>query len=525
MNSKDGQDKVDVFMTNCTYRRTEDDLFLGNKMMNLPPKHMVDQTVTLTAVERTIQRWLDGIFGNKEVKTAGEPCAGSQRYIQLLSHPYALESFLRDDGDYGVTIEQLEDLLKAIREVEQSATHTTAEQIGNWTQRQVSNDASLLPLGELKVLDPFSKSFGKSVFGVRCYPMAPLIALTIANRRVRDSKCEDCQGNIDEPQVAEEAEFDKREQAIDASQKVTKKRKRLQGTKAQARGGRRTSQVPEPAQEHPRERRLGEDARGMRPSFDQGDGAFMKIASLENGGIPAAGSKLTAVKDTLLRWQKAHPDDKCIIFVQFIKTLFMTGIMLQLEHIGFVYTYGKMSKDRKADAKATFESDPNVKVLVATMGTCSEGLNLTCANRVIVVDAWWNNAREKQSFGRVIRTGQTKETHCVRIKAHDSIDDKIEEIQVNKSSEVDFVVQDDEHEPFALSELGVFNLLNPEKYLELCIETVSEIRGIEIPDQEGEEDENSDVAHTSEVEESSEVESEYAYQATVGSESGDEISE
>ncbi|RBR00281.1 hypothetical protein VDGD_20041 [Verticillium dahliae] len=192
--------------------------------------------------------------------------------------------------------------------------------------------------------------------------------------------------------------------------------------------------------------------------------------------MPAAGSKLTAVKDTLLRWQRDFPEDKCIIFVQFVKTLLMTGIMLQLEGIDFVYTYGKMLSKQKSKAKKIFESEPTVKVLVATMGTCSEGLNLTCANRVIVVDAWWNSAREQQSFGRVVRTGQCKETYCVRLKSPNSIDDKIEKIQTSKNEVVDCAVQDDGHDPFTLSELGVMNLLNPEKYLELCKETLSKIK-------------------------------------------------
>ncbi|KAM0538996.1 hypothetical protein ACHAP6_000748 [Verticillium nonalfalfae] len=49
------EDRIDVLMTNNSYRRTDQDLFLGNRMMKLPQKHMEDQNVQLTAVEKAIQ--------------------------------------------------------------------------------------------------------------------------------------------------------------------------------------------------------------------------------------------------------------------------------------------------------------------------------------------------------------------------------------------------------------------------------------------------------------------------------------
>ncbi|KAG7140990.1 DNA repair protein rad5 like [Verticillium longisporum] len=53
--SSDAKDRIDVLMTNNSYRRTDQDLFLGNRMMKLPQKHMEDQNVQLTAVEKAIQ--------------------------------------------------------------------------------------------------------------------------------------------------------------------------------------------------------------------------------------------------------------------------------------------------------------------------------------------------------------------------------------------------------------------------------------------------------------------------------------
>ncbi|PNH41000.1 hypothetical protein VD0004_g6067 [Verticillium dahliae] len=470
--SSDAKDRIDVLMTNNSYRR-----------------------------------WLDIIFDtDDDARTGNKKYVGHMRYRQLVSHAYSLESFLRDDGPNGVSVDELQVLLEMVRKVEaQPVTPSTLDQIGCWSERQVNHDARSSSVAKPKTLNPF----GSSEFGTRCCSFAPLIEMIIDYHQIRAVGCPSCENNVSDPQKAEacghyicgscltewlktekrtecprcntptqflkivtlgtlETQFDAQEQAREDEIKSSSKRKRASRSNFSRRRA-------APATD-PRNRRVGQDNQGVTPLLAPRDTTFIKAAFVLNNRMPAAGSKLTAVKDTLLRWQRDFPEDKCIIFVQFVKTLLMTGIMLQLEGIDFVYTYGKMLSKQKSKAKKIFESEPTVKVLVATMGTCSEGLNLTCANRVIVVDAWWNSAREQQSFGRVVRTGQCKETYCVRLKSPNSIDDKIEKIQTSKNEVVDCAVQDDGHDPFTLSELGVMNLLNPEKYLELCKETLSKIK-------------------------------------------------
>lgn len=71
------------------------------------------------------------------------------------------------------------------------------------------------------------------------------------------------------------------------------------------------------------------------------------------------------------------------------------------------------------------------------------GLNLTTANRVIIVDPWWNNTVEHQAFGRVWRYKQTKLCHLVRIKSDSAIDEKIAGLQDIKSGEINRALQDE----------------------------------------------------------------------------------
>jgi SNF2 family DNA or RNA helicase len=83
------------------------------------------------------------------------------------------------------------------------------------------------------------------------------------------------------------------------------------------------------------------------------------------------------------------------------------------------------------------------------------GLNLTSANRVIIVDPWWNNTVEQQAFGRVWRYKQEKICHLVRIKSESPMDLKIAEMQASKSKEVDRALQD---EGFMPTEIDDHNL-------------------------------------------------------------------
>jgi SNF2 family DNA or RNA helicase len=64
------------------------------------------------------------------------------------------------------------------------------------------------------------------------------------------------------------------------------------------------------------------------------------------------------------------------------------------------------------------------------------GLNITAANRVIIVTPWWNVGTEVQAFGRVKRHGQKKETYLVRLFAQDSIDERMKLLQVDKEEEI-----------------------------------------------------------------------------------------
>jgi superfamily II DNA or RNA helicase len=81
-------------------------------------------------------------------------------------------------------------------------------------------------------------------------------------------------------------------------------------------------------------------------------------------------------------------------------------------------------------------------VQIASLKCGGQGLNLTCANRVILVDPWWNSALEHQAYGRVFRMGQKKETWFVRLLTRKTIDGRMARLQAKKLKEINAAIKD-----------------------------------------------------------------------------------
>ncbi|RYP79133.1 hypothetical protein DL771_000111 [Monosporascus sp. 5C6A] len=64
-------------------------------------------------------------------------------------------------------------------------------------------------------------------------------------------------------------------------------------------------------------------------------------------------------------------------------------------------------------------------VLIMTTGTGAFGLNLTCANRVFIVELQWNPGVENQAIARAIRLGQDNEVHVTRYVIKDTVEEEM----------------------------------------------------------------------------------------------------
>ena len=78
---------------------------------------------------------------------------------------------------------------------------------------------------------------------------------------------------------------------------------------------------------------------------------------------------------------------KVIIFSQW--TSFLNVIQRQLDEAGYTYTRvdGSMNTAKRDAALRALDNDPNTRVMLASLGVCSVGLNLVAADTVVLADS------------------------------------------------------------------------------------------------------------------------------------------
>lgn len=113
-------------------------------------------------------------------------------------------------------------------------------------------------------------------------------------------------------------------------------------------------------------------------------------------------SRIEAVLERLER----HRRDRTVVFGCFTSCL--TVLVHYLRQHGYhVFTLsGNQSPAQRMDVLLAFEATTEGAVLVMSYQLGAEGLNLQCANVVMLLDNWWNNGRSQQAIARVMRMGQ-----------------------------------------------------------------------------------------------------------------------
>lgn len=134
----------------------------------------------------------------------------------------------------------------------------------------------------------------------------------------------------------------------------------------------------------------------------------------------------------ILTTQGQAPDTKTVVFSQWTSFLDLVEPHLQQNGIGFARIDGKMNSVIRDNSTNAFSTDPNCKVLLASLSVCSVGLNLVATNQAILADSWWAPAIEDQAIDRVYRLGQKRETTVWRLVMESTIEDRVLEIQETK---------------------------------------------------------------------------------------------
>ena len=139
-------------------------------------------------------------------------------------------------------------------------------------------------------------------------------------------------------------------------------------------------------------------------------------------------SKITALLKLLSEARDQDPTAKSVVFSQFRKMLTLLEEPLKTAGFNVLRLDGSMNATKRAQVIKDFgEPAPNgrPKVLLASLS----GVDLAAANRVYLLEPWWNPEVDEQAINRVHQIGQTKEVTVVRIVARNSIEERMLALQ------------------------------------------------------------------------------------------------
>lgn len=93
---------------------------------------------------------------------------------------------------------------------------------------------------------------------------------------------------------------------------------------------------------------------------------------------------------------------------------------------------GGMTQEKRDAVVKQFTGDSKCRVLVAQIQAAGTGLNLQCAERVLIVEPAWTPALNEQAIARVYRAGQTKKVWASYVCLADSVDESITQTLLRK---------------------------------------------------------------------------------------------
>ncbi|KAH7009780.1 SNF2 family N-terminal domain-containing protein [Ilyonectria destructans] len=153
-------------------------------------------------------------------------------------------------------------------------------------------------------------------------------------------------------------------------------------------------------------------------------------------GAVAPSAKLRALLQNLRREQTPASIQTCqgksVVFSIWTRMLDLVGEALSRDGLAFQRLDGQCTLQGREAAIKIFSDQPNCRVMLASIGSAGEGLNLIAGNHVHLLEPHWNPMAEIQALNRVHRMGQTREVTVRRYIVKDTIENYIQWVQQDK---------------------------------------------------------------------------------------------
>merc|ERR1712228_534015 len=199
-------------------------------------------------------------------------------------------------------------------------------------------------------------------------------------------------------------------------------------------------------------------------------------------------SKLKRLMSELKRIRENNRNEKSLIFTSFSKSL--DWICSELKQNGFEYRTltGSMTMNKRKKQLDEFANNPSVDVFVLTVKTGSNGLNLTSANHVFMMEPTLNPALYRQAINRVYRLGQTKKVFVHSLIMKGSIEERLWNINKDKQTDSNNQKQQSNHNRnlagnIAADKSSHFQQHEVAKLFEDEVAKEAEVQGVQMSDE------------------------------------------
>jgi len=160
---------------------------------------------------------------------------------------------------------------------------------------------------------------------------------------------------------------------------------------------------------------------------------------LVNPDCGVTGAKLTSLLEQLE--EIVGEGHKALVFSQFTKLLAL--VRKEFDARGWKYEYLDGKTNNRSEHVKNFQENDDCKLFLISLKAGGNGLNLTAADYVFILDPWWNPAVEAQAIDRAHRMGQTKSVMAYRMICEDTVEEKIIALQQSKRDLADAIISQD----------------------------------------------------------------------------------
>ncbi|KAK9456041.1 SNF2 family N-terminal domain-containing protein [Dipodascopsis uninucleata] len=133
--------------------------------------------------------------------------------------------------------------------------------------------------------------------------------------------------------------------------------------------------------------------------------------------------KVQKIKSLLIDMKKSN--DRVLIFSQFTQVLDILENVLSTIDMTFLRMDGQTSVEVRQDLIDKFYEEEDINCFLLSTKAGGFGINLACANVVIIFDMSFNPHDDRQAEDRAHRVGQTKEVRVIRLVSKGTIEEAI----------------------------------------------------------------------------------------------------